>query len=160
MERSGLGRKHIGFEEALSLAMAHVSPLSAESRLVAEAVGRVAAGETRASVDSPSVDASVKDGYAVVSRDVAAAERARPVELKFAGTVGAGDAPEVAVVPGTAVRILSGAAIPPGADAVLAEEFAEADTDVVRAFADAHPGRNILGRGTDVRAGEVLARPG
>ncbi len=125
-----------------------------------DALGRVAAAEIRASVDSPSVDVSVKDGYAVLSSDVASADRDRPVELKIAGSVGAGHAPNVAVVSGSTVRILSGAAIPPGADAVLAEEFTEADTDVVRAFADAHPGRNILARGIDVSADEILVRPG
>lgn len=150
----------IGFDRALRLAMENVFRLPGQWSPAVGAVGRVAAEEVRACVDSPSIDASYKDGYAVVSADVSAAAPTRPVELTLTGTVGAGDAPDIVVAPGRAARILSGAAIPRGADAVLAEEFAEEGNGIVRAFADAHPGRNILPRGIDVRAGEVLVQAG
>ena len=57
--------------------------------------------------------------------------------------------------PGTAVRVLSGAPIPEGADAVLAEEFAEVGPGRVRALAHSEQGRNILTKGSEIRAGEV-----
>lgn len=160
MDRSHFKRRFIGYDEALSLALRSVSPLSEEWIATADSLGRIAAEEVRAIVDSPSVDASIKDGYAVISADIAGAARSRPVELQLIGAVGAGAPADIAVAPGTAARILSGAAIPRGATAVLAEEFAEADTGIVRAFADAEPGRNILKSGTDVTAREILVPEG
>jgi len=150
----------IGFDEALHLALTNVSPLPAESLSTGDALGRATAQEIRAVVDSPSVDASIKDGYAVVSADLVDATRSRPVELRIVGAVGAGEHTQIELFSGSAIRILSGAALPKGATAVLADEFAEAEGEVVRAFADAHEGRNVLYTGTDVATGEVLAMPG
>lgn len=155
-----IDRSLIGFNEAVALALGNVSPLPAESSETLAATGRVAATEIRACVDSPSSDVSMKDGYAVISADVASAVPSRPIELKLVGVVEAGATTPVFIVPGTAARILSGAVIPRGANAVLAEEFTEVEQGTVRAFADAQPGRNILRTGTDVAAGEVLVQPG
>ncbi|MGC8605169.1 MAG: molybdopterin molybdotransferase MoeA, partial [Desulfomonilaceae bacterium] len=134
--------------------------LGEELRPTHELLGRITSRPILAQVDSPSVDASLKDGYALRSEDVAAATRSSPVELELVGCIGAGGSPEMAIVPGTAIRILSGAVIPRGANAVLAEEYTVLEGSVVRVFGDAHPGRNILTRGTDVRVGEVLVQPG
>jgi molybdopterin molybdotransferase len=162
MDKFRFEQKFIGFEEALSLALDSVLPLPEEWCSTADSLGRIAFRDITAIVDSPSVDSSMKDGYAVVSGDISAATFARPVELKLIGIMGAGADPEmsIGVAQGTAVRILSGSVIPEGADAVLAEEFTEQRPGAVLAFADAYPGRNILGRGTDVSAGEVLVRSG
>ncbi|MFH1117121.1 MAG: molybdopterin molybdotransferase MoeA [Pseudomonadota bacterium] len=153
-------RRMIGFDEALSLALNNVSPLPAEQVSTREALGRTASKEVRAVVDSPSVDASIKDGFAVISADVVHATPSRPVRLEIVGSVGAGRDTEIQLVPGSAVRILSGARLPEGATAVLADEFAEAIGTIVHAFADAHEGRNVLRVGTDVAAGEILVMPG
>ncbi len=150
----------IGFDEALHLALRNVSPLTEESLSTWNTLGRVAAREVRAVVDSPSVDASIKDGYAVISADVVDATRSQPVELRIVGAVGAGENTETELVPGSAIRILSGAPLPEGATAVLADEFAEAEGTIVRAFADAHEGRNVLRLGTDVKCGEILVMAG
>ncbi|MDA8405461.1 MAG: molybdopterin molybdotransferase MoeA [Deltaproteobacteria bacterium] len=160
MKQSGSEPNFIGFEEAFKLAHANVPLLSEELRPTHEALGRIASRPIPARVDSPSVDASLKDGYAVRSVDVATATPSSSIELRLVGSVGAGGSTVMELVPGAAIRILSGAVIPRGADAVLAEEFAVNEGDIVKVFADAHSGRNILTRGTDVNAGETLVQSG
>lgn len=150
----------IGFEQALDLARKNMPTPSVETVPVSELAGRVCARDVRALIDYPSVDSSLKDGYAVVSQDVAHADATNPVTLKLAGLVGAGDKCSLEVKPGTAVRVLSGAAVPEGADAVLAEEFTHEEPGRVRAWACAEPGRNILTKSSEVRLGEVLIRAG
>ncbi len=160
MKQSGSERNFIGFDEAFQLARTNVPILTEELRSTHEALGRTASRPIPARVDSPSVDASFKDGYAVRSGDVATATSSSSVELRLVGSVGAGESAKMVVGPKTAIRILSGAVIPKGADAVLAEEFTVNEGNIVRVFADAHSGRNILVRGTDVSAGEVLVQSG
>lgn len=150
----------IGFDEALGLALANVPSPAVESIDTYYALNRIAADNIRAQVDSPSVDSSTKDGYAVISSDVAKATPTHPIELRLTGICAAGDLTDKIVTPGTAVRILSGATIPSGADAVLAEEFTREESNSVYAFADAHRGRNILEKGADVCLGEVLVNSG
>jgi len=150
----------IGFDLALNLALGSVSPSGREMVSTSELVGRVCAEDVIALIDYPSSDSSLKDGYAVMSQDVAGAGVSNPVELAVVGTVGAGDPCEVAVRIGTTVRVLSGAPIPPGADAVLADEFAEIGPDYIKALADSDKGRNILFTGAEISKGEVLVLAG
>ncbi len=150
----------IGFAEASHLALNGVSPLGTETVPASELVGRVCGKDAIALIDHPTADSSLKDGYAVVSQDVAFASRSRPVRLKLVGTVAAGDPCTAFVNPGTAVRVLSGALIPEGADAVLAEEFTEQDSAYVSAFANAEPGRNILAKGSEIAEAEILVGSG
>jgi molybdopterin molybdotransferase len=102
----------------------------------------------------------LKDGFAVKADDIAAASPDSPVTLKLSGYVAAGGDAGAALSNGEAARVLSGAPIPPGADAVLSEEFSRAEDGYVQAFADAGPGRNIMPRGSDVANGERLAGRG
>lgn len=150
----------IGFEEALKLAMENVFAVKEETLPVNQAVGRIVAGPVYAKVDSPSVDASLKDGYAVVSSDLVHAAPENHVKLKISGHVAAGDPGGAMLVPGSAIRILSGAPIPAGADAVIADEFVVPSDSHILASADAGPGRNILERGSDVFSGELLMDTG
>lgn len=150
----------IGFDEALDLVRQNISPMARETVPVEMAVGRVAACEVHAKVDSPSLDASLKDGYAVFSADLDNANPGSPVCLKLAGHLAAGDAPGHPVKPGHAVRILSGAPIPAGSDAVVAEEFTDRGSPVIKVFAPLQKGRNILEKGSDVHNGEKIADAG
>ena len=150
----------IGFKEASGLALEGMPTLGTEMIPVGELVGRVCARDMSALIDYPSTDSSLKDGYAVVSDDVASADHTSPVMLKLLGTLGAGDPCNKAVSPGTAVRVLSGASIPVGADAVLAEEFAEKKPGLVRALSCSERGRNILSKGSEISVGEILIRSG
>jgi molybdopterin molybdotransferase len=149
----------ISFRDAVRLSQAHAVPMHHELVPVNRAVGRIAATDVRSLVDSPSADVSVKDGYAVLSRDAATASADRPVFLQVVSIATAGDQVQHVVKPGQAVRVLSGALLPKGADAILAEEFTRSHGDLIEARADSHEGRNILFQGVDVQAGEVLAHP-
>lgn len=157
-----MGKKvALGFEEALQLMYRHVKPLPEEKLDLAAAQDRILAEDVTALVDSPSIDASLKDGYAVVSRDIDSASLDCPVFLSsMTRSVVAGKNSEVRVESGHAVRILSGAQIPDGADAVLAEEFVGQEDNRLRVVADAKPGRNIMPRGCDVAAGQPVAAKG
>ncbi len=150
----------ISLERAREIVRA-IPPLPRENVALTDAVGRVTAVAVQAQSACPSTDVSLKDGYAVIAENIRLASPASPVELALRGTVTAGQgAVRTSVVAGSAVRIMSGAAIPRGADAVLASEFAEEQPGRVVALRDAHPGRNILRHGADVRAGEPLIQAG
>ncbi len=152
--------QYISYEEARQLTLAHTPVLPSETVTLLELVGRVTAEPLYAKVDSPSVDASLKDGYAVRSADIARAAAAAPVRLRLIGHAAAGNPWSGTVLPETAVRILTGAQIPQGADAVLAEEFVLAEEDSVLVTRDAAPGYNILPRGCDIEMGQQLLPAG
>jgi molybdopterin molybdotransferase len=110
-------------EEARERVLAAVpGRLGAESMSVADALGRVVVDPVRSLTALPPWDNSAMDGYAVRSADVAAATEQAPVRLAVVGEVRAGSPSDVAVLPGTAVRIATGAPLPPGADAVVPVE--------------------------------------
>jgi molybdopterin molybdotransferase len=151
----------IGYEQALNRTLETISPLSGHRVVdLADCLGRVVFEDLCSRVDSPSIDASMKDGYAVRSEDIDPATPQNQVNLKIIGTATAGNPTQTNVLPGTAVRILTGAKIPDGATAVLAEEFATQTQDMLTVFNTAKPGRNILPRGADVKTGELIAPKG
>lgn len=150
----------IGLSEALKMTLEGVTPLKAKQVELIDGLNHALAGDVTAKVDSPSIDASLKDGYAVVSGDVERATRDHPVRLQLTGHMAAGSNQSVRVVPGTVVRVLTGAKIPPGAQAVVAEEFTHSENGFVTVFNNAEPGRNILPKSSDVAAGQVVAAKG
>ncbi|NLD38203.1 MAG: molybdopterin molybdotransferase MoeA [Desulfatiglans sp.] len=150
----------IGLNEALNLTLENLDHLDSESVDLTEAVGRVTSSDIYSLVDSPSVAASLKDGYAVVASDISHASILEPVILKLAGYRAAGSMENVHVTAGHAVRVMTGAAIPPGADAVVSEEFTKDEGEAVSVFNYAEKGRNILDRGTDVYKGQCVAKKG
>ena len=150
----------LGLDEALALTLDHIQPLPAIQVDLLDGQCQALSEDIYALVDSPSIDASLKDGFAVISDEVASASPEHPVSLKLNGSVGAGDTVDAAVIPGTAVQILTGAKIPPGANAVVSEEFTRTEGDTVTIYKDAEPGRNILPKGSDVAYGQVVAEKG
>lgn len=150
----------ISFDKALAITLNSITPLPSENARISELAGRVAASSVLSLIDTPSVDISLKDGYAVKSADLAGVSSDHPAMLRLTGCLAAGSPEKVSVVPGTAVRIMSGAAIPDGAEAVVAEEFTVDDGETVSVFASADTGRNILRKGTDAARGEMLIRKG
>jgi molybdopterin molybdotransferase len=142
------------FAEALALVLEGIEPVESESAALHEAVGRVIASEAYAAIDLPPFDRTAMDGYAVRAADVTPG-----AELRVIGDLAAGGG-TVTLEPGTAARISTGAAIPPGADAVLRVEDAEVRDGTVVATAGVRPGLHIRRRAEDVHAGDVLARPG
>ena len=156
----------IGFAEALSRTLERLAPLAPVRLDVDEVEGLVAAQDCVAKADCPSAATSSKDGFAVISADLANASEDRPVKLKVCGESVAGGPATARVARGEAVRITTGARIPDGADAVIAEEFtrqaglARRGGDCVLCLRDCIPGRNVIEQGYDVAKGQTLLRRG
>ena len=126
-------------------------------RLV-DALGHVTAGAVTAAEAVPAFDNTAMDGYAVRAADTVAA----PVTLKVVGTLAAGKAPDVTVGPGQAVRIMTGAPIPPGADAVVMVERTRAldGGDRVTAEVSVPAGNHVRRAAEDLEVGRVVFEPG
>jgi molybdopterin molybdotransferase len=149
----------LGLKEALRLTLEGIKPLPAENVALVDGVDRVAASDLFALVDSPSIDSSRKDGYAVSFHEVADATAERPVRLRLLGSMAAGGKKDIPLKPGTTVRVLTGARIPTGADAIVAEEYVKKGDHDVLVGSFAEPG-NILRRGSDVAFGKRILRAG
>ena len=120
----------ISYNQAYRLTLEHIQVLTAEDVALLSAVDRITADNLIGRVYSPSVDVSLKDGYAVHSKDIAMACEDTPVSLCVIGTVVAGGSWHRKIGSGEAVRILSGAPIPDGVDAVIAEEFTQLSGEI------------------------------
>lgn len=150
----------IGLEEALALTLGAVKTLAPVSLPVHEVCDRVAAEDLLAVVDCPSATSSLRDGYAVVSADIAKASPENGIPLRVSGTLTAGDPTQKTVRSGETVEVMTGAVIPKGADAVVSVEFTEIQGDRVVCYRDAPPGCNLLSRGSDVSAGGSIVSRG
>lgn len=148
-------------DEALQRVLAAASPRAAVEVAASDALGLVLAEDVSSDVDSPPYDKSIVDGYAVHSGDLASGA----AELEILEEVTAGDVPQQAVSPGTAIRIMTGAPLPARADAVVmveqAEVFGESDASLGRVRLTPPrftAGQNIMRRATSMVAGDrVLA---
>ena len=150
----------LSVEEARERILAHFQRLPAEDVPLPEALGRVLAEDAIAPDDLPPFANSAMDGYAIRAADSAGASSSTPVSLRLIGAVPAGRIYDGTVGPGEAVRILTGAPVPAGTDAVLQQELTEVDGDVVRLLAEAPQGLSVRLAGDDVRAGQRVAEAG
>lgn len=147
--------------QALREMLAQVAPLGSESVPLLEAAGRVLALPAVAPVELPPWDNSGMDGYAVHGADIAPASADQPVRLRLAGAIPAGDFPSGPLARGTALKIMTGAPVPSGADTVVRVEHTRAMPDgTVEVRSASDRGRNIRLRGEDMRAGETVVRAG
>lgn len=151
-------KRGIGFDESLELTFANIIPADTETVSLVQLTDRILANDVVSKVDSPSVDSSLKDGYALRSEDVRDAAETSEVVLRLVGSVAAGTSTPMRVEAGQAIRITTGAPLPTGADAVLAKEFVLASSDRLICRNTAEPGRNVLWQATDIRAGQIVAR--
>ena len=147
-------------EEHQRIVLGDAHPLPAEGTSLLEADGLVLAEAVAASWPLPSFDNSSMDGYAVRAADVAGASETSAVVLPVRGDIAAGRETGDRLEPGTAVRIMTGAPVPDGADAVVPVEWTDGATgDVsIRRVPDA--GAHIRRRGEDVQAGETVLTAG
>jgi len=150
----------IGFEEALSTVLGTLKRLPPVVLPVDEVCDLIAAEDLFASADCPSATSSLKDGYAVVAKDIKGASKDHPVKLRVTGMSAAGDNIKGSVEPGLAIKVMTGALLPQGADAVIAVEFTREQANQVLCFKNAEPGRNVLFRGTDVETGKLVVSKG
>ena len=147
----------LSVEEAQARAVALVTPLGAERVGLTASPGRVLAEEVRAPADLPPHDNSAMDGFAVRASDCASDAA---VELTLIGDVAAGYVAPRPLGAGEAYRIMTGAPIPPGADAVVMVEATETVGERVRLRGPVKSGAHVRPRGDDVRAGAVVLSPG
>ncbi|WP_404384850.1 molybdopterin molybdotransferase MoeA [Knoellia locipacati] len=147
-------------EEHRAALVALVSALPPVTVALSESLGRVLAADVVAAVDLPGFDNSAMDGYAVRSADVAGASAAAPVLLDVDGDIAAGDTREHTLRPGATMRIMTGAPMPVGADAIVPVEEGDGGVERVALTLAAEAGRHLRRRGEDVRAGDVVLRAG
>lgn len=151
---------NVGLGEALSITLGALKQMPAVNLPLLETVGLVAAEDVFAVADCPSAGSALRDGYAVVSRDLEGASPTRPVRLRVVGTYGAGDRGVASIGPGLAMKVMTGARLPGGADTVIEIEATREEHGYLLCPKNAAPGEHVLDRGSDVSAGERLAAKG
>jgi molybdopterin molybdotransferase len=154
------GKDYIGYREAFELVCSNVRPMGIEYIPLELGANRIAAQNATAFVSCPSMDISLKDGFAVKSVDIAMASSMLPVSLKLTGSVFAGSVFKDRLKSGHAIKVCSGAPIPPGAESVVSREFCEEREEEIHVMADAGIGRNILLKGSDVKPGDIIVAEG
>ncbi len=138
-----------------------IAPLEPQTVALNDALGLVAAQELVATEPVPPFANTAMDGYAVRAADTAGAGASSPVRLRVTGELPAGRSPAgVSVGRDEAVRIMTGAPIPAGADAVVMVEVTERDGDAVRVLREAQPGDHIRAAGGDLHAGQAVFEAG
>ncbi len=145
----------ISYDDARARILAAATPLDVERHLLASAAGHYLAEPLISRLTQPPFDASAMDGYAVSCSEVVDG-----VPLKVIGRSEAGSGFSGTIGPGEVVRIFTGAPIPAGADAVIIQEMAQCDGDLVRFSALPEPGQNIRLCGNDFSAGRTVLEKG
>jgi molybdopterin molybdotransferase len=158
----------LSVEQARERIFSQLNPITTESLKLVECANRVLALDVHASTDLPLFDNSSMDGFAIHAADVMGATAASPQSLRVVADIPAGLSPTIHLAQGQGARIMTGAQIPEGADAVVPVEdtdFEDRDAGSsapvqVRIIKPVKAGDNIRRRGTDVRADEVILEKG
>jgi molybdopterin molybdotransferase len=158
----------ISVEEALEKVLSYVDVLEPETKPILDCLGQVLAEDIYSTIDIPPLDNSAMDGYALRAEDTRGASEASPRYLVVIGEVAAGSLPTTKLKPGTAIRIMTGAPLPDGADTVVRFE----DTDEVKRkssggdlsqigiLCQVKKGLNVRCRGEDIAKGDLILRKG
>ena len=150
--------------EALDLILGEVKPLGYERVPLLSSLGRVLAEDITATISNPPLDNSAMDGYAVRAGDTEGAVDGQPVSLKVIADLPAGNILREKIGTGEAVRIMTGAPVPDGADAVVMVEYTERTESggekSVRIAREASPGDNIRRAGEDFKVGDAVIEKG
>ncbi|MFQ5561063.1 MAG: gephyrin-like molybdotransferase Glp [Nitrospinota bacterium] len=149
-------------KKALDSILENVSRLPIERVHISKAAGRILDEKIVATTDSPPFDNSAMDGYAVCWQDVSDSSRETPVSLKLRETIRAGALAKERLSLGEAMKIMTGATVPPGADTVVMQEKTELQQDkrVVSILHSPKKGEHIRFHGEDIRRGSVLMEEG
>ncbi len=148
-------------EDAQKTVFEAAQPLGIEKVGLIEALGRVLAEDIIAPRDNPPWDNSAMDGFAVRWEDIKQEHAiSKPVELKIIEEVPAGKVATKSVGRGQAIRIMTGAPLPKGADSVVKVEETESTPDIVRIFKTVERGGNVRPQGEDVKKGECIIAKG
>jgi molybdopterin molybdotransferase len=151
-------------DTALEMILAATRPLAPVLLPLEEALDHVAAEDVRAGEDIPLTDISAMDGFAVRAADVERANPSRPVRLEVIDYIPAGSAPGKPVGAGQAVRIMTGGALPAGADCIVKQEDTHGaespDAKSVEVVVPGETGLHIFAKGEDIRSGDLLVQAG
>jgi molybdopterin molybdotransferase len=147
-------------EEHLERVLGGVHPATPVPQPLLDCLGLVCAEDVVATIALPSFDNSAMDGYAVRQADVATAAAGEPVILPVVGEIGAGQATVRRIEPGTVAKIMTGAPIPEGADAVVPYEWTDRGVAAVRVEQAPEPGQHVRSAGGDVSVGDLLLEEG
>lgn len=148
-------------EDAVKLLQEQVKPVTETEELsLLEGVGRVLAEEAKAAMDQPPFPRSPLDGYAVRGEDTRGANEESPVDLSVVGKVCAGEVFSGVVGEKEAVRIMTGAPIPQGADTVIRQEDSDRGERRVQIYRESKPYENYCRQGEDYQAGTELLKAG
>jgi molybdopterin molybdotransferase len=147
-------------EEHLERVLGGVEPMTPVAQPLLDCLGLVCAEDVVATIALPGFDNSAMDGYAVRQADVASATGDHPVTLPVVGEIGAGQATVRRIEPGTVAKIMTGAPIPEGADAVVPYEWTDRGSSEVRIDEAPQPGQHVRPAGDDVAVGDLLLEDG
>lgn len=151
---------YLTVEDHLETILRGVGPLEPYEQPLVESLGLPLHEDVTAPFDLPRFDNSAMDGYAVRAEDVAGASRDQPVTLPVVADIHAGSARPFAIAPNTAVKIMTGAPIPRGADSVVPFERTDRGNARVTFTERVVPGANVRPRGSDVATGDLVAPAG
>jgi len=147
-------------DEQVDRILESIQPLDPYDQPLLEALNLPVCERIVAPMDLPSFENSAMDGYAVYVDDVASASPDSPVHLPVVGEMAAGQTTMMALSPGTTVRIMTGAPVPEGADAIVPVEWTDAGVAQVRITRAPRPGEHVRRAGEDVRTGDLLLEDG
>lgn len=147
-------------DDHLAQCLAAVEPLPALDVALLDAVDSLLVEDVASTVSVPSFDNSSMDGYAVLAADLELAAPDHPITLPVVGDLPAGSSEQLRLTQGSAIRIMTGAPAPLGADAVVPVEATDAGVASVQIYARSAPGAYLRRIGEDVRAGDVVLRAG
>ena len=153
-------KKFIALEEALEILNKNTKALKSEVVSIKDSLKRVLYGDVKSKINNPPFNKSVFDGYAFKSEDSKGTSKENPIELKIVDEIFAGMWPEIEIKHGEAIRIMTGAPIPMGADCVLKQEETERHGDLVKIFKEMKSYENISFMGEDIKIGETLIKKG
>jgi molybdopterin molybdotransferase len=147
-------------DEHLGKILELVSPLPPYEQPLLEALGLPICEDVRSTIDLPSFDNSAMDGYAVHADDVTSASESEPVRLPVVGESAAGQTKAYALSPGQSVKIMTGAPLPAGADAVVPIEWTDGGRASVEIRKSPTVGAHVRPRGDDIHAGDLVVAEG
>lgn len=153
-------KKFIALEEALEILNKNTKALKSEVVSIKDSLKRVLYGDVKSKINNPPFNKSVFDGYAFKSEDSKGTSKENPIELKIVDEIFAGMWPEIEIKHGEAIRIMTGAPIPMGADCVLKQEETERHGGLVKIFKEMKSYENISFMGEDIKIGETLIKKG
>jgi len=150
----------IQVQEALDTILAKINFKGVEKVPLEQALGRVLAEDVVSRINNPPMDNSAMDGYALIAEDIQSATPENPVKLEMVEEIAAGYTAKGVLQPGQAMRIMTGAPIPAGANAVLMQEDTKKDGKIIFCEDKADVEENIRKAGEDVKIGEVVLKKG